>query len=171
MTNINHCPASDFEAEFQLIFNNRMKGLPICHNGLQVRSIGFQNFKKHWIGAIVTPWSILVVLAQGNKSNWPEIQVGKIQSITLPAGAFSFLGMASDRLGQFLACSLMSPIDPLFNQRSAEAFAARALMLMLTPESDRSRTTPSTGNTIPEKLSRRDFFTTFNKEKLANDKP
>ena len=113
---------------------------------------------------MVTPWSILVVLAQGNKSNWPEIQVGKILSITLPAGAFSFLGMASDRLGKFLACSLMSPVDPLFNQRSAEAFAARALMLMLTPESDSSHTTHSTRSAIPENLSRRDFFTTFSKE-------
>ena len=171
MININHCPASDFEAEFQLIFNNHMKGLPICHNGLQVRAIGFQNFKKHWIGAMVTPWSILVVLAQGNKSNWPEIQVGKILSITLPAGAFSLLGMASDRLGKFLACSLMSPVDPLFNQRSAEAFAARALMLMLTPESDSSHTTHSTRSAIPENLSRRDFFTTFSKEMIADDKP
>ena len=164
MININRCPASDFEAEFQLIFNNHMKGLPICHNGLQVRAIGFQNFKKHWIGTMVTPWSILVVLAQGNKSNWPAIQVGKILS------AFSFLGMASDRLGKFLACSLMSPVDPLFNQRSAEAFAARALLLMLTPESDSSNTTHSTGSAIPENLSRRDFFTTFSKENIANDK-
>ena len=65
----------------------------------------------------------------------------------------------------------MSPVDPLFNQRSAEAFAARALMLMLTPESDSSPTTHNTGSAIPENLSRRDFFTTFCKEKIANDKP
>ena len=55
--------------------------------------------------------------------------------------------------------------------KRAEAFAARALMLMLTPESDSSHTTHSTRSAIPENLSRRDFFTTFSKEMIADDKP
>ena len=151
-------PASELEREFQNIYQTRMKGLPICNNTLQVRALAFQTYRGHWIGSLVTPWSILVVLVCGNETNWPTTREGTIVPIPLPAGSFSFLTMKSERFGSFFACSLMSPIDSLFNQRSAEAFAQKALNIMLTPSAQTSENEHQSVSGIPDKLSRRDFF-------------
>ncbi len=164
MLDRNHCPAGEFEAEFTRIYNQHMKSLPICNSRLQVRAIDFQPYRKHWIGALVTPWSILVVLARGEYSTWPDILEGKIAPVTLPAGQFSFLGMKSERLGSFLSCSLMSPVDPLYNQRAAENFAARALNLMLSTSSELSEKEKIKPANLPQSLSRRDFFSPVPKE-------
>ncbi len=155
------CPNDIFEKEFEAIFQKKMKGLPICRNDLRVRALGFQSYRGHWLGALVTPWSVLVVFSSGDKKTWPAVQEGKITTVNLPAGPFSFLGMQSERLGSFLACSLMSPIERMFNQRSVEAFALKALTMMMTPSSG---VTQDLG-AIPKKLSRRDFFQPFNQER------
>ena len=164
MIDRNRCPAGEFEEEFTRIYNQRMKNLPICNNRLQVRAISFQPYRQHWIGALVTPWSILVVMACGDRSTWPAISEGKIAPVTLPAGPFSFLGMKSERLGSFLSCSLMSPVDPLYNQRAAENFALKALNLMLSaaPETVENEIQKPSG--LPQSLTRRDFFNPIVKE-------
>lgn len=163
MTNYSCSPAPELEAEFRKIYEVRMKGLPICNNRLQVRALGFQSYLGHWVGTVVTPWSILVVMTCGDPRRWPKIREGRIMTVNLPAGSFSFLGMNSMHFGSVLSCSLMSPIDPLYDQHAAEKFALKALSLMLTPSTD----TPgkqNCGRDVPEKLTRRDFFKTIKEE-------
>ena len=147
-------PAAAFEAAFEKIYRQKMRELPITRPHLAVRALGFAPFHGHWIGALVTPWSILVVLASGNEQTWPAVQVGKIMPVRLPAGAFHFLGMQEESLGEFLACSLMSPIEPVYRQKDCEAFAAKALALMMTPAAEASK--PS--GAASTELTRRDFF-------------
>lgn len=163
MINYSSSPAAELESEFREVYEQRMKGLPICNGRLQVRALGFQRYLGHWVGAIVAPWSILVVMTCGDPHRWPRTQEGKITTVTLPAGAFSFLGMHSERVQSYLSCSLMSPVDPLYNQRAAEEFALKALKLMLTPQPEASGKRYH-GENVPEKLTRRDFFKTIKEE-------
>ena len=155
------CPQAAFEYEFEQVFQKKMKGLPICRSDLRVRALGFQSYREHWIGALVTPWSVLIVFTSGNQKTWPTIQEGKITTVNLPGGPFSFLGMRGERVGTFLACSLMSPIERMFNQRNVEDFALKALTMMLTPLSE---DTQNKSDAIPKKFSRRDFFQPFSQE-------
>lgn len=147
-------PAHCFERAFERIYRERMAGLPICRVDIAVRALGFAPFAGHWLGALVTPWSVLVILAAGDKRAWPEVQIGKIMPVTLPGGAFHFLGMHEPAMGSFLACSLMSPIERLYRQKDVENFALKALNLMMTP----SRLSEKSAEPNRSALRRRDFF-------------
>ena len=146
-------PAHNFERVFERIHRERMAPLPICRHDIVVRALGFAPFAGHWLGALVTPWSVLVILAAGNRQTWPNVEVGKIMPVTLPGGAFHFLGMNEPELGRFLACSLMSPIERLYRQKEVEAFALNALKLMMTPNP--THASHSSDRSI---MRRRDFF-------------
>lgn len=147
-------PMHAFERAFERIRRERMVGLPICRTDIGVRALGFVPFAGHWLGALVTPWSVLVILAAGNRQTWPNVEVGKIMPVTLPGGAFHFLGMSEPELGRFLACSLMSPIEWLYRQKEVEAFALNALKLMMTP----TQTNEKTASSERLIMRRRDFF-------------
>lgn len=147
-------PAHNFERVFERIHRERMAPLPICRHDIVVRALGFAPFAGHWLGALVTPWSVLVILAAGNRQTWPNVEVGKIMPVTLPGGAFHFLGMNEPELGRFLACSLMSPIERLYRQKEVEAFALNALRFMMTPDEAKEKAA-STERLI---MRRRDFF-------------
>ena len=147
-------PAYAFEKVFEHIRRERMMGLPICRADIVVRALGFAPFAGHWLGALVTPWSVLVILAAGNRQTWPNVEVGKIMPVTLPGGAFHFLGMSEPELGRFLACSLMSPIEWKKKKKEVEAFALNALKLMMTP----TQTNEKTASSERLIMRRRDFF-------------
>jgi len=55
------------EATFTDIANTRMAGLPICNEALHVQAVGFREWNDHWVGVLVTPWTISLVLMPGEK--------------------------------------------------------------------------------------------------------
>ncbi len=145
-------PAQFFADGFTHIAKTRMAGLPICRPDITVEALEFQRFGKHWLGVVVTPWSILVILACGDKESWPATRAGVVRDITLPAGDFSFLGIDDPDLGEYLACSLMSPLDKVPDQPSAKAVAISALRLMLRsdlPAPAEEPGTPLTKRIVP----------------------
>ena len=148
-------PAYAFEKVFEHIRRERMMGLPICRADIVVRALGFAPFAGHWLGALVTPWSVLVILAAGNRQTWPNVEVGKIMPVKLPGGAFHFLGMQAPFVAPFLACSLMSPIERNYRQKEVELFALDALRLMMTPGEEKKEKNAISDFSV---MKRRDFF-------------
>ncbi len=145
-------PAQFFSDGFRTIAKTRMAGLPICRPDITVEALEFQKFGNHWLGVLVTPWSILVVYAPGDKESWATTPAGVVRDVTLPAGDFSFLGMDDPDLGEYLACSLMSPLDKVPDQASAKAVAISALRLMLRsdlPAPAEEPGTPLTKRIVP----------------------
>lgn len=127
-------PEQFFETGFSKIARTRMKDLPINNPRLRVRAFGFERFGDDWMGCVVTPWSILVVLACGNRSTWKHVPTTKVRPIELPSGEYEFMGMNDSILGEYQACSLMSPVSELRDQRTAEAIAQQAWWLMRQPQ-------------------------------------
>ena len=123
-------PERFYEEAFTQIAKTRMKGLPINNPRLQVRAMGFDRLGRDWLGCVVTPWSILVVLACGHRETWQHIPATHVRSVTLPSGDYDFMGMSDPILGEYQACSLMSPVTHVPDQRTAEAIAQQALWLM-----------------------------------------
>lgn len=125
-----HSPAAFFESGFSRIAESRMQGLPIVNPDVHVRAIGFDRHGNDWLGAVVTPWSILVVLACGNRSTWEHVPVTQERTVKLPSGDYRFMGMNDPILGEYQSCSLMSPLIGIADQQTAEAIAHQALTLM-----------------------------------------
>ena len=160
-------PERFFETGFSKIAQTRMKGLPVNNPRLCVRAFGFERIGNDWMGCVVTPWSILVVLACGNRSTWQHVPTTKVRRVDLLSGEYEFIGMNDSILGEYQACSLMSPLSELPDQRTAEAIAQHAWWLMRQPQT----TEPSSSEELVLRLdsgvkhsvdalsqSRRDFL-------------
>ena len=131
-------PIDHFEAGFHTIHETRMKGLPILNPRLSVKADNFRRWGNDWIGTVVTPWSILVVLACGSRGGWVSVPAGATRMIELPGGDFPFLGCIDPILGEYQMLGLLSPLHEIEDQAAAEAIAAYAITEMLTvPESEK----------------------------------
>ena len=171
-------PATFFAEGFSRIAAERMAGLPICRPNISVQVPQFIPFQGQWLGVAVTPWSLLVLLACGDEKTWQSIPTGAVKAVRLPAGEFSFLGMNDPILGEYQACSLMSPLGPdIADQATAQAVALSAFRIMLSdmPEPPEERGTSLKKRVVPirpaasrhkvpeedEPVRRRDFFTRY----------
>ncbi len=125
-------PAPFFAAGFEEVLQHRMKGLPIVSQHLAVRVLPFKRTGCHWIGAVVTPWSVQAVFACGDRNHWKSLPAGVAVDLKLAGGAFTFLSVKDSILGQYLMCSLKSPVHDFADQAAADAFAKTCLDLMTT---------------------------------------
>lgn len=123
-------PERFFESSFAHIATTRMQGLPIVNSRLHVRALGFERFQGQWLGSVVTPWSILIVMACGHRESWPLVKTTQVTTIKFPSGDYEFIGMADPILGRYLACRLMSPLLHIPDQKTAESIAMQSLRLM-----------------------------------------
>jgi [NiFe] hydrogenase assembly HybE family chaperone len=113
--------------------------------------VGFRAWEGQWLGVLVTPWSINVLLLPGS-AGWPRLATGAERFVDMPAGRFRFVAAFDPALGEYHACSLFSPVLEFADHAAARVAAAAALDAMLDPSTaggpaPRSRT-----------FSRRDFL-------------
>lgn len=114
-------------AEYRLIADVRMKGLPIVNPRLHVEAVGFQATAVGLVGALVTPWSINAVLFPLSG----EAPVNGHQR-ALPGGSYRFLPQRLEGVGYVELCSLFSPVFQFEGQAEAVAAAQAALAPMVT---------------------------------------
>ena len=58
-------PAPILEALYQKVYQEQMKGLPICNENIKVEAVDFQLYQDQWLGVLVTPWfTNLLILRQ-----------------------------------------------------------------------------------------------------------
>ena len=53
---------------FQRVHRERMAGLPILHPGLSVAVIGARDWRQDWLGMLLTPWCMNLVIVPGAES-------------------------------------------------------------------------------------------------------
>lgn len=147
ITGFNQPPIAQLEACFQQVADKEMKGLPFYRNNMPIKACGFTLFEKQWIGALLTPWMLELVIIAGPEQEWPRRKIGERIALTLPCGEVKFTVGELAEGWQYLACSLMSPLDPHLSGENAlilaENSAKMALSLPIqtqsTPEIDLSR--------------------------------
>jgi [NiFe] hydrogenase assembly HybE family chaperone len=151
-------PADAVEQAFFRVQQERMADVPILNPALSVEAIDFQRWSGHWLGIVVTPWCMSLLLVPGAVDNWVSTGENKRRFINFPAGDFAFLGSVEDELGEFQSCSLFSPMGK-FNTQSEASMTARASLLgLLAPAA--AAPAPKAEKTAQEPaLSRRRFFT------------
>ena len=127
------------EAVFKDIADTRMAGLPICNEALRVQAVGFREWQEHWVGVLVTPWTISLVLMPG--TNGPLRVLGPDEKMTweFPSGKYEFMGLNETALGTCQICSLISPVVDVASQEDAVSIAGQVMEALFVAESDAAR--------------------------------
>jgi [NiFe] hydrogenase assembly HybE family chaperone len=159
-------PAQLLERIFRDIHATRMQGLPILNTALEVEAVGFRPWEGHWLGVLITPWFMNVMLLPGPQARWPDTAPGGKRDWELPSGVYSFIVGHEATLGGYHMCSLFSPVFEMPDPATARLTALAALEAMLRPE-DYARNVetalpPGPVATVVDKLdqpmSKRDFL-------------
>ncbi|PKO59067.1 MAG: [NiFe]-hydrogenase assembly, chaperone, HybE [Betaproteobacteria bacterium HGW-Betaproteobacteria-13] len=122
-----HDPAPELRACFAAIAAGPMAGLPLCNPALEVAAIGFRSWQGEWLGALLTPWSLSLVLIPGGGGLFRPLAADERQCWSFPSGEYAFLGNREPELGPYQMCSLYSPVFEFESQADAEAVAHAAL--------------------------------------------
>lgn len=109
----------------------RMAGLGFVNPALAVEAIGFAPRDGRWLGVLLTPWCMNLVAAPCDPRAWPAVAPGAKVRLSFPAGDFEFVGARDAAAGEYLACSLFSPVLEFADQDTARAVAAQALLALL----------------------------------------
>jgi [NiFe] hydrogenase assembly HybE family chaperone len=149
-------PAPRLEAAFTRIWRTRMEGLPFLNAKLRVEAVGFRPWQGQWLGALVTPWSVNLVLMPGD-GEWNALPEGGERFVEMPAGRFRFIAGRDEELGEHHACSLFSPAQELADHETACAVALASLEALFDAESTRANGA-SAQKPAPKPVSKRDFL-------------
>ena len=108
----------------------RMAGLPFLNPRLRVEAVGFSLWQGQWLGCLVTPWSINLLLLPAAAADWPALALGEKRRLGFAAGEFEFVCGIDPDLGEHHDCSLFSPALEFLDQAAAVA-TARAVLAAL----------------------------------------
>src|ERR1035437_9777318 len=152
-------PDQAVEQAFSRIQHERMADVPILNPALTVEAIDFQRWQGHWLGMVVTPWCMSLLLVPGSADNWVSACENKRRFVRFPTGDFVFLGGNEAELGEYQSCSLFSPMDKFATQLEA-TMTARASMVGLLTEPESAQAADRKKNKPPGEvsMSRRSFF-------------
>jgi [NiFe] hydrogenase assembly HybE family chaperone len=131
-------PAAELalEALFRAVHETRMRDLPIANPRLCVEALGFRDWRGVQVGALVTPWSITIVIVPGagGPGSVPRLATGLAQAWSFPSGEYEFHGHEAEGVGCYQQCSLFSPALEFDSQEAARTAARAALdALFATP--------------------------------------
>lgn len=116
-------PTDIIESVFNHIHYSEMKELPFINENIQVKAVGFALYEGDWLGVLLTPWTLSILLFPGPDRVWQQRTVGDKLGLKLPSGNYSFTCGEHQELGQYLASSIMSPVQDLANQTIAVQLA------------------------------------------------
>lgn len=125
-------PAPQLEAVFRRIADTRMAGLPFVNPALRVEAVGFRQWQGVWLGVLVTPWSINLLLLPAGGDAFRVLRNADMQVWQFPCGGYEFLGGHEEGVGHYQMCSLFSPALEFATHADAVATANAALDALFT---------------------------------------
>lgn len=130
---------------YERVASERMAGIPILNPRLSVEVVGAREWEGLWLGVLVTPWSInlmLLPLEETQRAAWAGLAPGSAAKHRFPAGQFEFLVGEEADLGRTQMCSLFSPVLEFEGQDAARIAAEAALAALLDPAIDGAQPAP-----------------------------
>ncbi|KAA0594438.1 [NiFe] hydrogenase assembly HybE family chaperone [Azospirillum lipoferum] len=121
------------EAAFREIHTAQMRGMPIVNDALAVKAVGFRRHGERWLGALVTPWFLNLVLLPGEGDEWSGLVPGAKELIEFPSGWYEFVHANRKGVGAYKACSLFSPMFEFASMLQATETASAALVSLFDP--------------------------------------
>jgi len=120
------------EQSFERVHTERMAGLPMLNEQLRVEALGFRDWQGVRVGALVTPWSINLIILRGPDLALPTARPGESRTWAFPSGEYDFVAAEDPTLGSYAQCSLFSPAFEFESHDDAVAAARAALDELLT---------------------------------------
>lgn len=155
----------DLEAAFRRIAATRMAGLPINHPQLTVEGVGFRLWEGKWLGVLVTPWAVNLVLLPGGDPGFEALAADRRQTWRFPSGEYDFMGGDEEECGAYQFCSLISPVPAIeiSDQTAARELAADVLLSLFADPSEEVVMVPANAasrqrSRLSGPLSRRGFL-------------
>lgn len=124
-----------------------MADVPIVNSSIGVEAVGFERTAEGFLGALVTPWFISLVLLPLEADDWQDQKIGTEIVHAFPSGRYVFQIAGDDAIGNYQTCSLLSPVLELADHASAVA-VARAALLALHDEDQRDSASDTRANEI-----------------------
>ncbi|WP_424965504.1 [NiFe]-hydrogenase assembly chaperone HybE [Dinoroseobacter sp. S375] len=126
-------------ADFTEIYHAKMRDVPIINKALHVEAVGFRGHGTGYLGVLVSPWFMNLVLLPGREQDWVDLTPGDKENHDFPSGTYEFLHNTRETVGGYKACSLFSPMEA-FNSQMQALDTARAVMVALFDENNRAET-------------------------------
>ncbi|MFQ2737626.1 hydrogenase-2 assembly chaperone [Aeromonas caviae] len=124
-------PAPLLVAQYERIAQQEMQVLPFYHASMPIVAECVL-FEGQWLGCVLTPWMLSVVVLPGPDQLWPVRSSSDRLALQLPCGNLTFMVGELPETGQLLACSLMSPIDPHLGADEGRALVSSTLKMLLS---------------------------------------
>lgn len=121
---------------FRQVRDERMADVPICNPNLDVEAVGFRQWQGHWVGVLITPWTIGLYILPDDETRWPRVSSGSRCNWALPAGDYQFFVDQEAGFGPFHVCTLMSPVTQFSDQATARVSAEAVLEKLLASDSE-----------------------------------
>lgn len=109
----------------------RMEGLPFVNAAIGVEAVGFAPWQSYWLGVMVTPWFINLMLLPRDPTAWTSLPQGKTQRHHFPAGDYDFIASRNEDIGEYQMCSLLSPVLEFADHGTARLVAEHARSALL----------------------------------------
>jgi [NiFe] hydrogenase assembly HybE family chaperone len=127
-------------ADFTEVFHSRMRDLPMVNQTLHVQAVGFQPYEGGFLGVLIAPWFMNLVLLPG--PDHVAQKAGAKEVVTFPSGPYEFKHAAREMVSPYMACALFSPMGDFSSQLQAVEVARAVMAELFRPEnrgeSDRS---------------------------------
>lgn len=137
-------PSARIERVFAEIHATRMQGMPFVNPALRVEAVGFRRWDGRWLGVLITPWFMNLMLVPDADAGWHHVRYGDSVSYALPAGVFEFISAREPMLGDYQMCSLFSPMFEFVDPDGARATAVAALAALFDAQSRAGAEGPGT---------------------------
>ncbi|MFZ5558998.1 MAG: [NiFe]-hydrogenase assembly chaperone HybE [Pseudomonadota bacterium] len=127
-------PGPLLEQAFRRIRDERMRDVPILNPRVEVEAVGFCDWDGRWLGILITPWFMNILLLPRRDERWIGVPPGGEITWRFPAGDYLFIGAREDAAGDYQMCSLFSPVLEFEDHAAARATAEACLDLLFQPD-------------------------------------
>jgi [NiFe] hydrogenase assembly HybE family chaperone len=127
-------PGPAVAAAFEGVRATRMHDVPILNPALSVEAVGFAPWDAHWLGVLVTPWFMNLMLLPRAAEQWVRLRPGEKHTYVFPSGAFEFIGGREEAIGEYQSCSLFSPMFEFADHETARLTAEACLRALFDPQ-------------------------------------